>query len=112
MADVASREHSTDNETFLTQLSSKFPPHTERLLDLVHVRHYNNIETLFRATSTAVAAGVVAATKNARRRFWKTWANWLHTKFIGIPTNLATLPRAQQTEVLAAYAHHVQSGGV
>ena len=85
---------------------------TGRLLDLVPVRHYNNIETLFRATSNAIGAGVVAATHKARRRFWSTWTDWLQINFPSIAPDLSALDKPMQQQILAAYAHYVRSGGV
>ena len=70
------------------------------------------MQSLFRATSTAINAGVVASTKAARRRFWNAWTEWICVNFPQHHPDLHNASRAEQTTLLAAFAHHVRTGGV
>ena len=70
------------------------------------------MQSLFRATSAAINAGVVALTKAARRRFWNAWTKWVCINFPQHHPDLHNASRAKQTTLLAAFAHHVRTGGV
>ena len=55
---------------------------------------------------------VVASTKRERLRFWSAWQTWLAFNFPTVHPNLQQISRPDQIELLAAFAHHVRSGGV
>ena len=62
--------------------------------------------------SKALGNGVVASTKRERLRFWSAWQTWLAFNFPTVHLNLHQVSRSDQIELLAAFAHHVRSGGV
>ena len=111
MADVASQKHSTDPHTFLSNFSTTSPT-SEHLLDIVPIQRQAHIQALFRSMSKSLGNGVVASTKRERLRFWSAWQTWLAFNFPTVHPNLHQVSRSDQIELLAAFAHHVRSGGV
>ena len=106
----------TETRPLTTRLSrflhNNFPTTTESILDTVPVQLKDSIQSLFRATSQAIDAGVVASTKVAHRRFWNAWTKWICINFTTHHPDLHTTNRANQTTLLAAFAHHVCTGGI
>ena len=84
-----------------------FPTTTEYILDTVPLQLKDSIKSLFRATTQAINAGVVASTKAAGRRFWKAWTKWICINFPIHHPDLHNTTRAKQTTLMAVFAHHV-----
>ena len=80
-------------------------------MDTIPPKYANHIRRLFSDTTRAIERGVVATTAAARRRLWKNWSEWLRTYFPNYRQDLGNTPRPQQEAILAAYTHHVRSGG-
>lgn len=100
------RPHGIPNTLHVTLLTT-----TERLLDLVPIQDYNSFASLFRASSKALNAGVVAATTATRLRYWNAWRQWVRA-FHPISPTLCNASRQDTTAILAAWAQHVRQGGL
>ena len=87
-------------------------PTQKHLLDIVPIQQQAHIQTLFRSMSRTLGNGVVAPTKRERLRFWSAWQTWLAFNFPAVHPNLQQISRSGQIELLAAFAHHVRSGGI
>ena len=81
-------------------------------MNSVPIQQQAHIQALFRSMSKALGNGVVASTKRERLRFWSAWQTWLAFNFPTVHPNLQQCSRSYQIELLAAFAHHVRSGGV
>ena len=105
----------THNQLPMPPPNKPLPPLTptqKHLLDIVPIQQQAHIQALFRSMSKALGNGVVASTKRERLRFWSAWQTWLAFNFPTVQPNLQQSSRSDQIELLAAFARHVQSGGV
>ena len=81
-------------------------------MDIIPIKQQAHMQVLFSSMSKALENGVVVSTKRERLRFWSTWQTWLTFNFPTIHPNLQQIRISDQIELLAAFAHHVRSGGI
>ena len=81
-------------------------------MDSVPIQRQTYIQSLFRASQTAIDFGVVASTLRERERFWSAWGRFLSFNFPTYDTKLSTLSQPERIDVLVLFAQHVRSGSV